>query len=73
MARHAHKPQMKFEVAREYFSENGDYLTEPYFTVYDTEAEAEACKARLLAGDNREFHGFVQEDDHLIVRTCWCG
>lgn len=75
MKRRYHKEpklQLKYQVQQEYYREDGTWITDQYPVVYDTEAEAEACKKRIAGASPREFGGWMQPDACLSVTTCYC-
>lgn len=47
MARAARKPEIRWVVVRDYYSERGDNVTEDWCILYGTEDEAKECMARL--------------------------
>lgn len=57
----------RFMVQQEYYREDGNWMTDDYPVIYETEQEAEACKERIANADPREFGGWLQPEALLLV------
>jgi hypothetical protein len=66
MARAARKPEIRWTIYRDYYSERGDNMIEPWVVLYGNEAEAKECMDRLNAGGDLSYFNPADEDQGFL-------
>lgn len=62
----------RWQVQREYFTDEGDLCLDGYPVVHATKAEAEAELEKIKGDDHTCWGGWYNPGDTLYVSSVWC-